>query len=82
MEQWNEVFTARCNVVVPTLSDRRQMLNGDVFIGDRLTFQCRKYVCKYLAMEYQIVYRGRAYRILKIDDEGNDLFVLAELINN
>jgi head-tail adaptor len=81
VEQWDDAFTARCNVIVPTISDRRQMLNDKAFIGDRLTFQCRKYVCKYMALEYQIVYRCRAYRILKIDDEGNDLFVLAELIN-
>jgi head-tail adaptor len=81
VERWNDVFTARCHVVVPTLSDRRQMLNDEVFIGDRLTFQCRKYVCKYLALEYRITYRCRDYRILKIDDEGMDLFILAELIN-
>jgi head-tail adaptor len=81
IEQWDDVFTARCNVIVPTISDRRQMTNGDVFIGDRLTFQCRKYVCKYVALEYQIVYRNKAYRILKVDDEGIDLFILAELIN-
>jgi hypothetical protein len=81
IEQWDDIFTARCNVVVPTIADRRQALNGDVFIGDNLTFQCRKYVCKYLALEYQIVYRCKAYRILKIDDEGKDLFILAELIN-
>jgi head-tail adaptor len=81
IEQWDDVFTARCHVIVPTLSDRRQIMNGEAFIDDRLTFQCRKYVCKYLALEYRIVYRCRAYRILNIDDEGQDLFILAELIN-
>jgi head-tail adaptor len=79
--QWDDAFTARCHVVVPTLADRRQMLNDEVFVGDRLTFQCRKYVCKYLALEYRVIYRCREYKILKIDDEGKDLFILAELIN-
>jgi hypothetical protein len=79
IERWDDAFTVRCRVVVPTLPDRRLMLNDEDFIGDRLTFQCRKYVYKYLALEYRIVFRGKAYRILKIDDEGHDLFILAEL---
>jgi head-tail adaptor len=81
VEQWDDAFTARCHVIVPTLSDRRQMLNDEAFVGDRLTFQCRKYVCKYVELEYRVIYRCKPYQILKIDDEGMDLFILAELIN-
>jgi head-tail adaptor len=78
---WHDVFSAWCHLLVPSISDRRQAVDGEVFVGDVLTFQCRKYVCKYLALEYRIIYRCKPYRILKIDDEGDDLFILAELIN-
>jgi head-tail adaptor len=80
VELWEDVFSANCGVVVPSVVDRRQSLNDAAFAGDRLTFRMRKYVCKYLALEYRIVYRCRNYRVLGIVDEGADLYVLAELV--
>lgn len=82
IEIWEDVFTQRQNVKDYTERDYRAIINDEDIISDRLTFTCRKYVCKYLALDYRIIYRCRPYRILSISDEGDDAIILVELIQN
>lgn len=83
VEQWIDVFTQRQSIKDFTERDYRQVINDEVIITDRLVFTCRKYVCKYLALDYRIVYRCRNYRILSISDELEDnVVILTELIQD
>ena len=83
VEQWTDVFAQRQAVKDYTERDYRQIINDEVIITDRLTFTCRPYVCKFLALDYRIVYRCRNYRILSISDEQKDrVIILTELIQD
>ena len=82
IEEWQTVFSARANVKDYSERDYREIINDAVIVTDRLTFTMRKYVCKYLALDYRIIHRCKAYKILSISDELPDrVVVLTELIN-
>ena len=83
-EQWVDEITCKCRVVTPSMSDNRNTLANEVIITDRLIFQTRKYYNKhfnkYSGMKHRILYRCRPYQILSMDDEGDDLIIMAQLI--
>jgi len=85
VETWVDEMTCKCRVVTPSMSDNRKNLAGEILITDRLIFQTRKYhknhFHKYSGMKHRIRYRcDRYYQILSIDDEGDDLIIFAQLI--
>ena len=83
VEEWTDLFTARQAVKDYTERDYRQLINDEIIMTDRLTFTCRPYVCKYLALDHRIVYRCHNYRILSISDELPDrVIILTELIQD
>ena len=83
VEEWENVFEAKASVKDYTEKDYRSIINDEVIITDRLVFTCRKYICKYLALDYRIVYRCRNFRILSIADESTDnIIILTELIQD
>jgi len=84
-EQWVDEITCKCRVVTPSMSDNRRTLANEVIITDRLIFQTRKYYNKhfnkYSGMKHRIRYRcDKFYQIISIDDEGDDLTIMAQLI--
>jgi SPP1 family predicted phage head-tail adaptor len=85
-ETWVDEITCRCRVVTPSMADNRHVLNNEVVITDRLIFQTRKWYnkhfSKYSGLKHRILYRCRPYQILSMDDEGNDLIIMAELIED
>ena len=83
-EKWITEITCKCRVVTPSMSDNRTTLANEMVITDRLIFQTRKYHAnhfhKYSGLKHRIVYRCKYYQILGMDDEGDDLIIMAELI--
>ena len=82
VEDWQTVFTAKQQVKDYTERDYRQMINDEIIMTDRLTFTCRPYICKYLALDYRIMYKCHPYRILSISDLSDRVVILTELIND
>ena len=86
IETWVNEITVKCRVVTPSMSDNRTTLANEVIITDRLIFQTRKYYSshfnKYTGLKHRLLYRCRPYQILSMDDEGDDLIIMAQLIEH
>lgn len=87
---WVDEITVKCRVITPSMSDRRTQLTNEVVITDMLTFQTRKIYAshfhKYSGIKHRLRYYNpnngqcRYYQIVDIDDETDDLFIMAQLI--
>jgi hypothetical protein len=91
-DTWVDEITVKCRVITPSLSDRRTQLTNEVIITDMLTFQTRKIYAKhfnkYTVIKHRLKYFNpksntcRYYQIVSIDDETDDLFIMAQLIQD
>lgn len=89
-DTWIDEVTCKCRVITPSMADRRTLLTNEVVVTDLLTFQTRsiysKHFNRYSAIKHRIKYYNpktgicKYYQILSIDDETDDLFILAQLI--
>jgi len=90
-DTWIDEITVKCRVITPSMSDRRTQLTSEVLVTDVLTFQARKIYAKhfhkYAGIKHRIRYYNpksnqcRYYQIVSIDDETDDLFIMAKLID-
>jgi SPP1 family predicted phage head-tail adaptor len=83
VETWVDEITCKCRVVTPSMADNRKALGGEeVVISDRCIFQMRKYFKKhfdkYSGLKHRIMYRNKLYQILGMDDENDELIIIAE----
>ena len=90
-DSWIDEITVKCRVITPSMTDRRTQLTNEVVITDLLTFQTRKIYArhfnKYTGIKHRLRYYNpktntcKYYQIVNIDDETDDLFIMAKLID-
>lgn len=91
-DTWVDEITVKCRVITPSMADRRTQLTSEVIITDMLTFQTRsiysKHFNRYSGIKHRIRYHNpktgicKFYQIVSIDDETDDLFIMAQLIQD
>ena len=90
-DTWVDEVSCKCRVITPSMADRRTLLANEVVVTDTLTFQTRgiylRHFNRYASIKHRIRYHDprtmacRYYQILSIDDATDDLFIMAQLID-